>query len=338
MTTTTALAAVTGIGPVSRLGIGVTEVAAAQGFPATSDASVDIRPLDNFDPADYLGKRGWKFLPPVTRAALVAARLALADSGQDPVGRYARAGVVIGTNFAVSEITDRIDRALLDGGVSGISAVECPNFAINVPASQVSIAHGMNALNITLVNLLTAGCEALLVGARALRAGRAGSVLAGAMEGLPPRGADVATGPGADAGGACLMYMESQQSACERGSHVYALLTAGVRRVLPGDSGDAAAVLSAALAEVGCPAPAKVRLCVPAGEIGQRAEETTRRWFGERGLSSTSIVVSRAAPQGSVTSVLWLAHTLAAGELDDGDLVFGVLGPQGQLILLRFTR
>ncbi|MFF2651032.1 beta-ketoacyl synthase N-terminal-like domain-containing protein [Streptomyces sp. NPDC058045] len=347
------LAAITGIGPVSRVAIGVEELGACTLPYGTDpeDAGAGIQAMDNFDPAEHLGKRGWKFLPPVTRAALAAVRLATADAGEQPERPPERTGVVIGTNFGVDEIVERIDLALLKDGISGISAVECPNFSLNVPASQVSIAHGMKAFNITLANLLTAGYEALLSGGRALRAGRADAVLAGAIEGRPPLALQTIAGTPLDAAGACLLHLEAPEAAMERGARVYGWLTGGRRGVLSDEPGSAQRTLFRTLDALGGPPPASVHLCLPVGEAGTaalRTEEDTRRWADGLG---TTVTVTRGAPQATVTSVLALARHLvrstsrvpvAAGGTGpegpgEGDAVFGVLGPQGHTVFLRVS-
>ncbi|MEU3465592.1 beta-ketoacyl synthase N-terminal-like domain-containing protein [Streptomyces sp. NPDC006733] len=349
-----ALAAITGIGPVSRLGIGAAQLAAsapsgtlaadADADAGAADAGAGILELETFDPAEHLGKRGWKFLPPVTRAALVAVRLALADAGELPPREAERLGVVVGTNFAVSEIVERIDRALLTNGISGISAVECPNFSLNVPASQISVAHGMKAFNVTLSNLFSAGYEAVLLGGRALRSGRADAVLAGAIEGRPPAALHTVAGPAVDALGACLLHLETPRAAEERGARVYGWLSGGVRRVLPDEPGHGRRTVFAALDALGAVPPATVHLCLPVGTAqpaARRVEEDCRQWAERAGAEVTT---TWGSPQATVTSVLAMARHLlrapvaaggAAPRTAGGDAAFGVLGPQGHLVLLR---
>ncbi|MFG2718816.1 beta-ketoacyl synthase N-terminal-like domain-containing protein [Streptomyces sp. NPDC048416] len=334
------LAAVTGIGPVSRGAIGVAELAAAPAITGAAGGQ-GVLDLDNFDPAAHLGRRGWKFLPPATRAGLAALRLALADAGDAPERTDDRTGVVVGTNFAVHEIVDRIDRALLADGISGISPVECPNFAVNVPVGQLSMSHGLKAFNITLANLVTAGAESLLVGARALAASRADAVFAGAIEGLPPAGFHTVAGGAADASGACLLHLERTATARRRGARIYALLTGGVRRTLPRDPHDAERILGAALDRTGAEPSDNVQLCVPATELGRGAEDWVHAWAAERGVRG-AVTVVRGMPQACATSVLALAQTLARGAAEpvegwrDGGLVSATLGPQGNLVVLRF--
>lgn len=343
------LAAITGIGPITRPAIGVKELAevATLGFTADEltapNGTLEIDAVDNFHPADFLGRRGWKFFPEPTRAALAAVRLTLADAKRHPdtlepderAATGARTGVVVGTNFAVDAIVDRIDRALLAEGIPGISPVECPNFAVNVPAGQLAIAGGFKAFNVTLVDLMTAGYEALLLAGRALAEGRADSVLAGTIEGPPPASAHAVTGPRADAFGACLFHLEPQRSAAERRVVPYAYLAGGTRRMLPGDPQHAARVLGSALDRlVGDAGADQVQLCVPAQQDGAHAADAVHAWAAARG-GDTTVSVVHGAPQATGTSALALGRELAR-ELR-GTAVFGALGPQGNLTLLRLT-
>ncbi|MEU1042982.1 beta-ketoacyl synthase N-terminal-like domain-containing protein [Streptomyces sp. NPDC005551] len=334
--------AVTGIGPISTLGIGAKELAAAPTVTGAADGTTSLgaprtRELDGFHPAEFLGRRGWRLLPRATQLALAAARLAL--PGPDAMGAPApeRTGVALGTNFAVDEIVDRIDRALLTEGISGISPVECPNFAINVPVSQVSLSYGLKAFNVTLVNLLTAGYESVLLGARAMLAGRADAVLTGGIEGLPPAGAGALCGPDADVAGACLLHLEPAAAALRRGADIHGRLTGGARRVLPGDPRDAERVLGSVLDRLGDPPPAAIRLHVPLTDAGARAAEASERWAARRGVRD-GVTVVRGGAQSGVTGLLALAQHLARTAGPQGDVAFLTLGPQGHLVALRVAR
>jgi len=334
--------AVTGIGPVSRLGIGAKELAAAPtvaGAAGPAEGAPEIRELDNFHPAEFLGRRGWRLLPRATRMALAAARLAL--PGQDDLGAPPpeRTGVVIGTNFAVDEVVDRIDRTLLAEGVSGISPVECPNFAVNVPVSQVSLTYGLKAFNVTLVDLFTAGCTSLLLGARALRTGRADAVLTGAVEGLPPDGAGQLCGPEADEGSACLLHLEPADAARDRGALVHGLLTGGAHRMLPAEPAAASRVSESVLNRLGDRPLTAVRLHVPLGEHAAYATEAVEGWAARREVPD-GVTVIRGGAQAGATGVLALAQYLArpAGRPPYGDVAFVTLGPQGHLVALRVSR
>ncbi|MFE6776496.1 hypothetical protein [Streptomyces sp. NPDC057702] len=358
--TSTAPVAVTGVGAISRPAIGARELAGAadlwRAHPAGYERPLDVAELDNFSPADFLGRRGWRFLPEATRAALAAAHLAFADAAApapadgDPDTRPGatpgavpnaapgaervpeRVGVALGTNFAVDAVVDRIDRALLDEGIAGISPVECPNFSVNVPAGRLGIAHGLRAFNITLVNLLTAGLESVLVGAHAMAADRADAVLVGAVEGRPPAGARTVTGSHVDAAGACLLHLERPEHAARRGATVHGLLAGGTRRTVPADPAAARRVVTAALDALSAPpGRSRLHLTLPATG-GEHVARAARDWAAGRD-AATDVTVSTGAPQASATPVLGLAQHLVRGVREPA--VVGALGPRGNLTLLR---
>ncbi|WP_457030402.1 beta-ketoacyl synthase N-terminal-like domain-containing protein [Kitasatospora sp. P5_F3] len=281
---------------------------------------------EEFDPAEHLGRRGWRHLPRAAQAALVAARLVLADAGRDGSAQDAgRTGVAIGTNFAVAEVADRIDFALLAGGVREISPLDCPNFSVNLPASQVSIAHGLAAFNVTLLNLFTAGAEALWFAADALRHGRADAVVAGAIEG--PTG----SAPEPVAAGACLLHLERPADAAARGARVHGYLAGGAQRLLPDDPARAAGVLAEAVHRVtGTAAPDEVLLSLPTDRRTDWVAEAMTAHF-----PAAAVTTLHGAPQASVTGVARLAATL--GRLPARGLLFGTAGPQGHLVLLRLV-
>jgi 3-oxoacyl-[acyl-carrier-protein] synthase II len=154
---------------------------------------------DWFDAAAHLGRRGWKYLTPATRYLLAAANQALGRDHADPVtGGAETLGVYTGTHHCVTELHTKLYRTLRQDGVGELSPVELPGFAANVPATQLAMALGAQAFALTLTNPVVSGLEAILLGASAIRRGRATTVLATATEQRSP------TCPGEGAGAAVL--------------------------------------------------------------------------------------------------------------------------------------
>lgn len=153
-------------------------------FPGITDAdaiegnTVAASDEDWFDPSIYLGRRGWKYLSHTTRLLIAAVRLSLADSQREPES----GGVMIGTNFAAAEVVRSMDDIVRATGSDDLSPALAPAFSVNLPASQVSIAHGMTRFNLTLTNPLVAGVESIIYGASAVRSGRSSWCVAGAVE------------------------------------------------------------------------------------------------------------------------------------------------------------
>jgi 3-oxoacyl-[acyl-carrier-protein] synthase II len=208
---------VTGLGVICRSACGTEQLAAlAAATPAEPE------PGDSwFDAARYLGPRGFKYLPPATRYMLAAAGVALTDAGATD-GHYGPEdkGVVVGSNFAVAALHDAMDRTILQQGADAISPMEAANFSINLAASHVSMKYGCKGFNICLTSGIVAGLEAVMIGAQALRRGRARLVVAGATEGpVPAEIADVVGGRIED-GGACALTLETARDAERRGAKV----------------------------------------------------------------------------------------------------------------------
>jgi 3-oxoacyl-[acyl-carrier-protein] synthase II len=228
--------AVTGIGLVSPVAGSPADLAAAS-RPRPRPGPDAQRPW--FDPARYLGPRGWKYLSPATRYLLAAADSALAGSGLDTAARPAeQMAVVTGTNFAASPVVARFDRVVLTEGSQALSPAEAPNFSVNIPASELSVRYGMRGFNLTLTNPMVAGLEAILTLASAVRAGRVTAGLAGATE-EPPE-------DDAASGGACCFVLEARDGAPARTE-----LAGGFSRFLPPGDGKmpSAALLAAALGD-----------------------------------------------------------------------------------------
>ncbi|HYS41834.1 MAG TPA: beta-ketoacyl synthase N-terminal-like domain-containing protein, partial [Pseudonocardiaceae bacterium] len=144
-------------------------------------------PGDWFDAVWHLGRRGWKYQSPAVRYLVAATRLAV--TGDELAGIEPPAGAVsIGTHDSVGRLHRQFDDALRAEGIRGLSPAELPGFSVNTPASHLAIAYDLHGFCLTLTNPLTAGIEALLHGAAAIRAGTVTRVLAGATEDTEPGG------------------------------------------------------------------------------------------------------------------------------------------------------
>lgn len=226
--------ALTGIGLVSPAASSLESFARVRGAEADG-APVGGRmlPLLDFDPARYLGERGFKYLTPATQYALAAARLALEDAGVGDYYQGDERGVVLGTNFAVWSVLADMDATILRTGADQIRPMEAANFSVNIPASQLSIRYGLHAFNVTLTTARIAGLEAVALGAECLRRGRARMVLAGALEGRAPEALQGYFSPPIAEGAACLMVLEPLSAALERGARVHGEIGPSLFRFWP---------------------------------------------------------------------------------------------------------
>lgn len=231
---------------------------------------------DWFDPAAHLGKRGWKYLSPATRYLLAAANQAVGRRHDSPLPDSPpaeRLGVVTGTQYAIAGVHRRMDHTLRTDGVGAISPAEVPAFSMNTPGSQLAITLGARAFSVTLTNPGTAGLEAVLFAASALRTGRADRVVATATEQVPE-------GLGHD--GAAAVVLSTSPGPVS--------VTGGFSRFVTRASADLSARRIASLgAEVvlgGPPAAAELveALCGALRNVGVRPRLTTARHCAVSGL------------------------------------------------------
>ena len=168
----------------------------------------EIRP---FDAQGYVGERNLRPLDRTSRLLVVAAQLALADSGWAPgalrrpapatdapavaagppgepsatdAPAAAEVGLVVGTTFCSVRTIAEFDRRALRLGPSHASPLDFANSVINAAAGQAAIWHGLRGVNSTLAGGEASGLQAIAQAAELLRAGRAEAVLAGGAEEL----------------------------------------------------------------------------------------------------------------------------------------------------------
>ncbi|MET8012189.1 beta-ketoacyl synthase N-terminal-like domain-containing protein [Streptomyces sp. NPDC005271] len=181
---------------------------------------------DGFDFRTALGRRGYKYLPAAAQYFLAAAKRALAAAGPDAleaVGPEQRAAAV-GTNSAAVALHHAMDRTVTGTGAGDLSPVTAPYFSINLFGSRLAIEHDLKGFNLTLTSPRIAGLEALRTGQRAVAAGRARRLLAGATEEALPEDE-----PGAERSeaGAVALMLEPAAAVAARGGRALGRL--GVR-------------------------------------------------------------------------------------------------------------
>jgi 3-oxoacyl-[acyl-carrier-protein] synthase II len=178
-----------------------------------------------FDVESRLGRRGYKYLPPACQYLMAAARGALEDAGESLAGVPPEArGAVVGINGAASSLHTDMDATIVADSTDGLSPMGAPFFSINLFSSRLATEHQLKAFNLTTMSPRVAALEALEIGLRSVRLGRASWLLAGATE------APLAPGePGGEDSedGAAAMVLEPAPIARRRGARPYGSL--GVR-------------------------------------------------------------------------------------------------------------
>jgi 3-oxoacyl-[acyl-carrier-protein] synthase II len=287
----------------------------------------EIRP---FDPQSYLGERNLRPLDRTSRLLVVAAGLALADSGWTAERRAAHdVGLVLGTMFCSLRTIAEFDRRSLQLGPSHASPFDFANSVINAAAGQAAIWHGLRGVNSTVAAGEASGLLAIAQAADLIRSGRAEALLAGGAEelcfesffGMHQAGRLCGGGGSAEvpvpfearrngfalAEGAAVLMLEEAGAAAARGARVRAEVLGAGAAFAAGGAGAAAAERRAAaiargirlaLADAGL-APAEIDF-LSAAANGSVAEDRAEGLgimaaFGER---------ARELPLGAIKSSL----------------------------------
>ncbi|OAT83620.1 beta-ketoacyl-[acyl-carrier-protein] synthase family protein [Desulfotomaculum copahuensis] len=228
---------ITGLGTVSCFGVGLEAfwrglVEGRRGYghldcfsTAGVPEPVGCRVRD-FNPEQYLGKKGLRQLDRNTLLLLTAAHLALSGMSAEEL---AELGLVIGTSFGSLSSIYGYEIDINREGPNLISPVKFPNTVLNSPASRVNIAHNLTAYSCTICNGSTAGLDALGYAFRAVRRGDYAAFLAGggdelnqfifmgyhSLSLLPGQGrSSAAPEKGVPPGeGACLLVLEEEARA-----------------------------------------------------------------------------------------------------------------------------
>ncbi|MFI6978586.1 beta-ketoacyl synthase N-terminal-like domain-containing protein [Embleya sp. NPDC050154] len=145
-----------------------------------------------FEVAEALPGRGYRRLPAGCLHLLAAARAAALDTGPwfTEVPAHRRAAVV-GTNNAGAALIEEFDRTIIDLGAAELPPARVPYMAMSMFAARLAPEHLLRGFDLTTNSPAVAGLDALQSAARALAAGRASVVLAGAVE-EPPSAAQQA--------------------------------------------------------------------------------------------------------------------------------------------------
>lgn len=250
--------AVTGMGVVSPIGIGVDQFwsAAVKGvsgikritsFDASSRRSQIAGEVADFDPSTFLSQKYIEQTDRFTQLALLAARLALEDAGGlDAYGSH-RIGVSIGSGMGGFSTFE--SSALRKFRNQPVSPFTVPRTMANSAAAWIAIKHGFKGMNLTSSTACSSGANAIGAALDLLRAGRADVVVAGGAEAcvLPltingfeilyaltttsndnPAGASRPFAKGRDGfvmgEGAGILILEMEEQARSRGAKIYAEL------------------------------------------------------------------------------------------------------------------
>ncbi|HYW02360.1 MAG TPA: beta-ketoacyl-ACP synthase II [Gammaproteobacteria bacterium] len=185
---------VTGLGPVTPIGTGADAYHEAQlegrsgirritRFDA-SHLSVQIAGEVDIEVGDRLSPREIKRTDRFVQLAMIAADLALEDSGLDP-DRVdpTRIGTVIGSGGIGGAATwEKQTRVFVEKGSRRLSPLFFPMILANMTSAQVAMRHNLQGPSSTVVTACATGSDAIGTAARMIQAGEADLMLGGGTE------------------------------------------------------------------------------------------------------------------------------------------------------------
>ena len=121
-------------------------------------------------------------MPRISRFAIAAARLALADADAPPEDL----SLVVGTEVGDLRSTKEFANGFLERGPTGLSALLFPNTVMNTMAAATAIAVQARAATLTLNAPVVAGELAIARAAAGIAAGRFELALAGGVDQIEP--------------------------------------------------------------------------------------------------------------------------------------------------------
>jgi hypothetical protein len=143
----------------------------------TGGAAVEGEPMCSAEEAQQvLGRKGLLMKEPATRLALCAVHRALGlppGKIDGPLPLADRTAVVVSSNLGNLHTVCGIAAAAGKEDFRVVSPLETPNASSNVIASTIALRYGFTGPNVMLCNGATSGVDAVRLGARLIRAGRA---------------------------------------------------------------------------------------------------------------------------------------------------------------------
>lgn len=187
--------AVTGLGMLSPLGIGVKEnwEAVCEGksgigritrFDADDSFPVNIAgEVKNFDPKDYLDHKEIKKMDTFIHYAVACSQMAMEDSGFEITDQNAeRVGVLVGVGLGGLPAIEKYHKVYLEKGVRKITPFFIPMLIPNLASGQVSILLGAKGPNTCVVTACATGTHAIGDAYQMIRDGVADTMIAGGTE------------------------------------------------------------------------------------------------------------------------------------------------------------
>ncbi len=185
---------ITGIGLVSPLGIGTKEswdallqgksgVSQISRFDVSGYTSKIAGQIPGFDPLDFIDKKEARKMDPFIQYALVAAEIAVEDSGiEQAVLKGPQTGVYVGSGIGGIGYIEQTHKTLLEKGPSRVSPFFLVATIINEASGQISIRYGSKGPNSATATACTTSTHAIGDSFRIIARGDADIMIAGGSE------------------------------------------------------------------------------------------------------------------------------------------------------------
>ena len=183
---------VTGIGPVTPVGIGVHDfwsglttgrngVRTITAFD-TSDLSVSVAgEIADWDPGRFLDTKAARRTDPYAQYAIAAAQLAWDDAGAPEVPSE-RGGIIMSTGIGGIQTLINQHNVLLEKGPGRVSPFMVPMLMANAAAGHIAMRFGLTGPNFCVVSACASSNHALGEGMRLIRDGYVDLCIAGGSE------------------------------------------------------------------------------------------------------------------------------------------------------------
>ena len=206
--------------------------------------------VENFDPSNFMSRKAYRRMSPISRMAVAASVEAIKDSQLNlDVMERERIGVILGTSYGSSSHVEDFYVSLLKDGPRGAQPFLFPETVPNAPASHIAMLHGITGPNSTFCQNAISAENAILYAQNLLSQNLVDVVLVGGAEELsgmlyscydavgvlnkikcrnddtiqPILGGGLILGEGAG-----ILVMERLDFALERGAKIYGTLEASV--------------------------------------------------------------------------------------------------------------
>lgn len=187
-------AVITGMGVVSPIGIGIDSF-----WKNLVDGQTGFKPISYFDtgsfksklaaevtglePADYIGKKGLRYLNNGTKFLSSSVKMALDDAKfPDDDSLFDDVGIIIGSSLGNFAETTNYFHNIIREGASELSPMQSFDVALNSSINHASVFFKTRAFARTISSGFTSGADAIGDGLRMIQNGRAKAVIVGGLE------------------------------------------------------------------------------------------------------------------------------------------------------------